>query len=627
MRPKQTGTSIVLSLNSAIAAVVLASSSPAGAQPIQTLYSFNNANGATPRAGLTLGIDGNFYGTTAQGGISNPTWIGGMGTVFKITTNGTLTTLVYFNGSNGAEPWAELVLDNAGNFYGTTQNGGSSGNGGQSFGTVFKVTTNGALTTLASFAYTNGATPRAGLTIGNDGNFYGTTYQGGSSGYGTVFRVTTNGTLTTLASFANTNGAHPWAGLTLGNDGIFYGTTYQGGSSGYGTVFKVTTNGTLTTLVFFDGANGGSPQASLTMGNDGNFYGTTSGSSTPSGSGTVFRLTTNSTLTTLVSGLNLFTELRLGTDGSFYGTAPGMVFHVTTNGTLTKLAGLNDIADAALAPGNDGSFYGTTYQGGSSNYGTVFCLLLPVITVQPQSQANSAGTTVIFFVSATSLTPMGYQWQKNGTNLVDGGSISGATTSTLTITSISDPDAAAYSTIVSNSYRSVTSSIATLTVHDLPVIASQPQSQTVRVGSNVTFNVTVSGASPFVFQWYLNGTVLGLPATGTNFSSCMVTNVQVNQAGSYSVEVVNGYGSVRSSSALLTVIAPPRLALEFWAGYPLLNLSGMLSSNFVVQYSTNLAGTNWVNLLSLTNLPFSPYLFLDPAGDSEPARFYRAFMR
>ena len=63
------------------------------------------------------------------------------------------------------------------------------------------------------------------------------------------------------------------------------------------------------------------------------------------------------------------------------------------------------------------------------------------------------------------------------------------------------------------------------------------------------------------------------------------------------------------------------------SGYPLLNLDGMLSSNFVVQYSTSLAGANWMNLLSLTNLPASPYLFLHPAGDGQPARFYRAFMQ
>ena len=100
-----------------------------------------------------------------------------------------------------------------------------------------------------------------------------------------------------------------------------------------------------------------------------------------------------------------------------------------------------------------------------------------------------------------------------------------------------------------------------------------------------------------------------------------------NQAGNYSVEVFNDYGSLVSSNALLTVIVPPTLVLEFLAGYPLLNLDGMLSSNFVVQYSTNLAGTNWMSLLSLTNLPSSPYQFLDSGGVGQPARFYRAFMQ
>jgi hypothetical protein len=93
------------------------------------------------------------------------------------------------------------------------------------------------------------------------------------------------------------------------------------------------------------------------------------------------------------------------------------------------------------------------------------------------------------------------------------------------------------------------------------------------------------------------------------------------------VVLTNGYGSLTSSNALLTVIIVPTLDLQFWAGYPLLSLDGMLGSNFVVQYSTNVAGTNWNHLLSLTNLPASPYLFLDSGGVGQPARFYRAFMQ
>jgi uncharacterized repeat protein (TIGR03803 family) len=899
MRPKRTGNWIAFSLKSAIAALILASASLAGAQILQTLYSFTGrSDGAAPCAALTLGNDGNFYGTAEQGGIASYAYVDGAGAVFKVTTNGTLTTLVDFNGTNGAYPNA-LTLGTDGNFYGTTQRGGNTSLTEEGYGTVFKMTPNGTLTTLISFNSNNGAEPMAGLTLGNDGNFYGTTWQGGSSGDGTVFKMTTSGTLTTLVSFNGSNGAHPWAGLTLSSDGNFYGTTWQGGSSNYGTVFKVTMGGTLTTLVSFNGSNGAQPMATLTLGNDGNFYGTTQEGGS-SNEGTVFKVTTGGTLTTLVAfngtnGTNPEAALTLGSDGNFYGTTvyggssgDGTLFRVTTNCTLTTLVAFDQsngaYPDAALMLGNDGNFYGTTIDGGSSGDGTVFCLLLPpVITVQPQSQTNSAGSTATFLVSATSLQTMGYQWQKNGTNLVNGGSISGATTSMLTITSISDSDATDYSVIVSNPDGKVTSSVVTLTVIDPPVItiqptnllvlagtnagfgvsvtgtapfgyqwqfngtnllnatsaifsipsvgtnnagnyavvvtnaagsatssnaaltvvlspgsqtnyasstatftatafspeplnyqwqkngtnlleggrlsgttnstltitsvsdadaanygaivsdatgsvttsnavltvndslfiASQPQSQTVGAGSNVTFNVSVYGAPPFVFQWYFKGAPLGSPATGTNFSSCTLTNVGANQAGNYSVEVVNGYGSLMSSNAvltvqvfppvmglqpssqsvmvgssasfnasvsgtppfhyqwrfngtsllnatnaayviqavgatntgsysvvvtnlagsatssnaLLTVIVPPTLALQLWAGYPLLDLNGMLSSNFVVQYSTNLAGSNWMNLLSLTNLSASPYLFLDPAGDGEPARFYRAFMQ
>jgi uncharacterized repeat protein (TIGR03803 family) len=659
MRPERTGNAIKLSLKSALAVLVLTSVSLVEAQTLQTLYSFTLGTDGWYANALTLGNDGNFYGTTIAGGSA------GNGTVFQVTTNGTLTTLVAFNFTNGASPMAALTLGNDGNFYGTTAEGGITNSSG--YGTVFKVTTNGALTTLAAFNFTNGAGPYAELTQGNDGNFYGTTKNGGitnsidpNGGMGTVFKVTTNGTLTTLASFNYTNGSFPMAALTLGNEGNFYGPTANGGDlgNGYygrGTVFKVTTNGALTTLAVFNFTNGAPPTASLTMGTDGNFYGTTAeGGITNStytlGMGTVFKVTTNGALTTLVAfnftnGAFPMAALTLGNEGNFYGTTAGggitnssaygsmgTVFQVTTNGALTTLVAFNSTngADpyAGLTLGNDGNFYGTTAYGGSGGLGTVFRLSLqPVITFQPQSQTNNAGATGTFLVSATGLYPMFYQWQKNGTNLVDGGNISGTTTNALAITVISDSDAANYSVIVSNSYGSVTTSSATLAVDDFLFIASQPQSQTVSPGSNVAFSVTVYGAPPFVFQWYFNGTPVGLPATGTNCSSYTLTNVGTNQAGYYSVEVFNGYGSLLSSNALLAVIVPPTLALEFLAGYPLLNLSGMLSSNFVVQYNTNLPGTNWRNLLSLTNLLASPYLFLDPAGDAEPARFYRAFMQ
>jgi uncharacterized repeat protein (TIGR03803 family) len=951
-----------------MAFLIMASASLVGAQTLQTLCSFNNANGAFPYAGLTLGSDGNFYGTTGEGDS------GIYGTVFKVTTNGTLTTLVYFYGTNGAFPRAALTLGNDGNFYGTTSGGGSS-----NCGTVFKVTTNGTLTTLVSFSGTNGWGPRAALTLGNDGNFYGTTGEGGkthseySSGMGTVFKVTTNGTLTTLVFFNfYYNGVNPEAALTLGNDGNFYGTT--SGGRDYGTVFKVTTNGTLTTLVYFYNANGAYPYAGLTLGNDGNFYGTTA----QGGSGiygTVFRLllppaitvqpqsqTNNAgaTVTFLVNATSLhpmtFQWQKNGTnlvDGgnlsgaasdtltirsisdsdaatysvivsnanfsvtnyatltvinppiitaqpvnlvvlpgtnvafgvSLTGTAPlryqwlfngtnilkatNAIYTILSVGTnkagdyavvITNAAGSatssNAVLSVVLSPtsrtnyaSSTASFTATAFGPESLNYqwqengtnlangGNIsgatnstltianvsdadaanYCAVVsdayssvttsnatlavinpPIITAQPVNLVVLPGTNVAFGVSLTGTAPLryqwlfnganilnatnaiytilsvgtnkagnyavvitnavgsttssnavlsvvlsptsrtnyasstatftatafgpeslNYQWQKNGTNLVNGGNISGATNSTLIIANVSDADATSYCAVVSDDYSSVTTSNATLTVKNMPLIASQPKSQTVLAGSNVTFDVTAYGAPPFVFQWRFKGTSLGPPAVGTSLSSCTLTNVGTNQAGNYSVQVVNGYGSVTSSNAMLTVVTLPptittqptnrtnnaatiatfsvvasgssplsyqwqkngtnvvnggkisgatnstltivnvssndaaiysvsvtnlagsatssnatltviyplKLALQLVAGYPLLNLTGILSNNYVVQYSTNLADTNWINLLSLTNLSVNPYQFLDVPGAGQPSRFYRAFMQ
>ena len=209
------------------------------------LYSFNGSDGAYPYAGLVQGSDGNFYGTTGGGGTN------GAGTVFRITSGGSLTTLYNFCGGDGANPYAGLVQGSDGDFYGTTLAGGNFygttcgyGCSLEGFGTVFKITSGGRLTTLHSFNGSDGARPFAGLVQGG-GHFYGTTFSGGSiaGNAGTVFKITSGGSFTTLYNFSYYDGAFPYAGLVQGSDGNFYGTTSEDDSvSGpiYGTVFKIT---------------------------------------------------------------------------------------------------------------------------------------------------------------------------------------------------------------------------------------------------------------------------------------------------------------------------------------------------------------------------------------------------
>ncbi len=231
---------------------------PAGT--LTTLVSFNGANGGLPFAGLVQGTNGSFYGTTSAGG-------NGDGTVFEMTPAGALTWVRSFLGGNsGSSPSGGLIQGTNGLFYGTTEYGGNTSlnpgmalngpNWGAGFGTVFKMTPAGALTTLVEFNGTKGSYCASGLVQGSDGNFYGTTAGGGggvgpTGAGGTVFKMTPTGALTTLYSFSGADGNSPQAPLVQGSDGNFYGTTEYGGANGRGTVFQVTPAGVLTTLVSF----------------------------------------------------------------------------------------------------------------------------------------------------------------------------------------------------------------------------------------------------------------------------------------------------------------------------------------------------------------------------------------
>jgi uncharacterized repeat protein (TIGR03803 family) len=307
-------------------------SSPA--QTFTTLATFYGLNGNFPAASFLQGTDGNFYGTTYSGG--NYIFCGSYycGTVFKVTAQGTLTSLHSFEGTDGLQSLDALVQATDGNFYGTTKIGGNN-----SGGTVFKITVQGTLTKLSNFCSLSGCAdglePVAGLVQGVDGNLYGTTEAGGDQG-GTVFKITLSGALTTLHSFDATDGEFPYAGLVQAADGSFYGTTSGGGAYANGTVLKITPGGVLTTLynfcpAGFPCADGTASFAGLVQATDGNFYGTTTDGGV-NGSGAVFKITPSGTLTTLYSfcaqpncpdGSQPYGRLVQATDGNFYGTTFG----------------------------------------------------------------------------------------------------------------------------------------------------------------------------------------------------------------------------------------------------------------------------------------------------------------
>ena len=258
----------------------------------QILYSFG-ATSTDPRASgvLLQGSDGNFYGTTAYGGIGGGgtgVSVTGDGTVFKMTPTGEETVLHLFAAApaDGTYP-AVLIQGSDGNFYGTTGAGGAN-----NAGTVFKLTPEGVETILYSFGGGSDGGGGVGLVQASDGNFYGTTGAGGANNVGTVFKLTPEGVETVLYSFSGTSysgpdGANPVGQLVQGSDGNFYGVTSFGGlpspvvmnTTTCGTVFKVTPEGVETILHRFSGPDGQDPNG-LVQGSDGNFYGTTVGENT-----------------------------------------------------------------------------------------------------------------------------------------------------------------------------------------------------------------------------------------------------------------------------------------------------------------------------------------------------------
>jgi uncharacterized repeat protein (TIGR03803 family) len=412
----------------AVAMLILALSSiPSNAQ-YSALYNFGNKSGdpLQPQYSgiIAQGRDGELYTTSPNGG----TACSFCGTVFKITPSGSLAIVHSFDFAcppcNGNVPQGGVTLGTDGNFYGTTHSGGKF-----NLGTVFAVTPAGILTTLYNFgtcAYPcpEGAYPNAPPIQGVDGNFYGTTaYSTSGTNYGVLYKTTSAGKFTTLYAFNGVTGRNPNDPLIQATDGNFYGTTALGGKSvqpscfgsnpSCGTVFKMTPAGKVTFIYQFDKTHGAGPIGPVVQGSDGNFYGTTSGGGDANGDGVIFKLTPLGVITVLhnfngTDGKQPTAGLVQASDGNFYGTASaggtkgfGTLYKITSAGVFSVLNNFDNTSGATpevtLFQHTTGVLYGDTFSGGSHSDGVFYSLvaqLPPFVILLPTS--GKIGTSIGF---------------------------------------------------------------------------------------------------------------------------------------------------------------------------------------------------------------------------------------
>jgi uncharacterized repeat protein (TIGR03803 family) len=593
---------------------------------LTSLYSFTGTNdGGGPAAALVEGSDGYFYGTTEYGG-TNFVNTGGVGTVFKISADGALTSLYSFTGGDdGWYPYGGLVQGSDGYFYGTT-----SGDIMYGYGTVFKINANGAFRTLYAFgSITNaygdtldGANPGAGLVQGSDGSLYGTTGGGGTDGgYGTVFEISTNGALTSLFSFPGDNdGAYPYAGLVQGSDGYFYGTTSSGGTNDYGSVFRISSSGALTSLYSFTGGDDGwYPYGGLVQGSDGYFYGTTEYGGTYGsdfgGYGTVFQISPNGTLTSLHSfaggneGVYPVAGLVQGSDGNLYGTTvyngvtsgyhggpvgDGTVFTISTAGALTTLHsftgddGANPVA--GLVQGSDGYFYGTTSAGGSygldvGGYGTVFKISTNgVLTTLHSFTTNDGGNPVAglvqgsdgYFYGTTLYSSYSDWFGYYGGGTVFKISANGALTTLYSFTGGNDE--------------------------------GQPQGGLVQ-GSDGSLYGTTEGVNQWAGFAYGAGTVFQISTNGS-----LITL--------YSFSGGNDGGYPYAGTVFRLTIVPEFQAVTLTSSTLNLTWSTEAGGTYQLQCTSNLSSSNWTNLGSAVTATGATLATTDSLTNG-PQRFYR----
>jgi len=379
----------------------------AGAQTFKVLYSFGAyPDGNTPLAGLLMDAAGNLYGTTTYGGNNNSCPGGiGCGTVFKLDTNGVETVLHNFNGPDGANPSASVIMDSKGDLYGTTEFGGRlqdcTDTGGAGCGVVFKL--NGKTeTVLHRFCSvencSDGALPWRGLVMDASGALYGTANVGGSANGGVVFKLVGKKE-TVLHSFTGySDGAYPTAGLIMDAKQRLYGTATVGGdyNCGCGVVFKLAGKKETILYSFKGSPDGDTPYAALFMDARGNLFGTTVFGGSSDNRGTVFEVSRGGKEHVLYrftpqhnDGFRPQSSVVRDAEGNLYGTTvgggdagDGIVFEVTKDGkekVLHSFCSEQNCADGAYPSGDlimdaKGNLYGTAYGGGAYNGGAIFMI-------------------------------------------------------------------------------------------------------------------------------------------------------------------------------------------------------------------------------------------------------------
>lgn len=364
----------------------------AQAQTETIIHSFaGGTDGDLPYAGLIADSKGNGYGTTVDGG-NGCTQRKGCGTVYKVNASGVTILHAFLGGTtDGSFPYGGLVMEKTtGNLYGTTLNGGA-----HNCGTVFQVAANGDETILWNFGGNpDGCNPLDTLWIDASGNFYGTTYSGGTDNAGMIFKLTQSGNETRLYNFnGGSTGAFPVGGPIVDKAGNIYGTTSEGGTTGQGTIYEVSASGVETVLYSFNGSDGYLPEPSLIFDPEGNLYGTTINGGMHRG-GVVFKINPATRVEQTLYSFGAKTDDGSGpyagvifADGNLYGTTSlggthgrGTVYELTLTGEETILynfAGADDGGgpNGGLLRDTKGNLYGTTSLGGSTHdAGTIFKL-------------------------------------------------------------------------------------------------------------------------------------------------------------------------------------------------------------------------------------------------------------